>query len=161
MKTNKEVAMSQKFGSHWDEHTQIFTVRLNGAVMVADVRKWKDGVQAELAKIPDGTAFKIIINFYGYEMAEIDAHKEMRNFMPLLLADYGFRTALLDLFDPIDLPLQKTRGIQCVAVAHIHHDAGKMNEYDRRLGRANERFFTDAVAAEAWILNLEFSTQTT
>lgn len=144
--------MNQNF---WDRQTQILTVCLNGPVGVTEVRMWKDGVQAELAKIPDGTTFKIIINFHGYEMAEIDAHKEMRSFMPLTLADYGFRTALLDLFDPIDLLLQKIRGIQCVAVAHIHHDAGKMNEYDRQLGRGNEGFFTDAAAAEAWILKLD------
>jgi len=62
--------------------------------------------------------------------------------VPLLLAAHGFRTALLDVFEGADLPLTATRGIRCLAVACVHHDAGKMGECERRLGRPTEPFFT-------------------
>ncbi len=97
------------------------------------------------------TAFTMIVDLRGYEVRDIAAHKEMRTVIPLTLADYGFRTALLDLFDPVDLPLRPARGSICIAVAHVHHDADKMTLYDDRLGRENERFFTDYATADAWL----------
>lgn len=138
----------------WNDTHRLLVARLQGRVNLADVRRWKESLQHTLDQMADGTAFKLIADFFRYEYADLAAHKEMRSVIPLALAEYGFRTALLDLFDPVELPLQHQRGITCTAAAHVNHDVNKMTEYDRKLGRANERFFTDYHTAEAWILSL-------
>ncbi len=137
--------------STWDARRKLLVTRLGGDVDLDDVRRWKDALARELDRIDDQTAFKMIVDLRGYEVRDLAAHKEMRTVIPLTLADYGFRTALLDVFDPVDLPLRQVRGITCIAVAHVHHDADKMTLYDDRLGRENERFFTDYARADAWI----------
>ncbi len=137
--------------STWDASRRLLVTRLQGTVSVDDVRHWKASLQRELDRIEDNAQFKLIVDLYGYAFRDIGAHKEMRIVIPLTLASYGFRTALLDLFDPVDLPLQKTRGIACIAAAYVHHDLYRMQEYNRQIGRANERFFTDYGEAEAWI----------
>lgn len=133
----------------------MLTSRLGGGVSIGDVRRWKASLERELARIPDGARFRLVDDLSGYEIADLEAHKERRVVMPLTLAAYGFRTALLDLFDPVELPITTTRGIACVAVAHVHHDAEKMRQYNERIARENERFFTDAASAEVWIGGIE------
>ena len=135
----------------WDAEAATLATRLGGEVSLADVRRWKESLERELARIPDGARFRMIVDLTGYDVGDLEAHKEMRVVVPLTLAAYGHRTALLDLFDPVDLPIGTTRGITCVAVAHVHHDAEKMRQYDERIARDDERFFTDAASAEAWI----------
>ena len=135
----------------WDTARKILVTHLHGDITIETVQRWQASLQDALSQIEAKGEFKMIVDLYGYELKDIAAHKEMRTVVPLTLADYGFRTALLDLVDPVELPLQKTRGITCRAVAHIHHDAYKMAEYERRLGRENERFFTEYDQAVAWI----------
>jgi len=137
--------------STWDAARRLLVTRLQGTVGTDDVRRWIDGLHRELDRIADDTRFNIIVDLHGYEPGDLGAHKEMRTVVPLTLTRYGFRTAFFDLFDPVDVPLERTRGITCVAAAHVHHDADKMDEYNHRIGRPNERFFTDYRAAEAWI----------
>ena len=141
----------------WDAAQKLLITRLYGDITVETVRHWQASLQRALSQIEADSEFKMIVDLYGYELKDIAAHKEMRLVIPLTLANYGFRTALLDLFDPVELPLQKTRGITCRAVAHIHHDAYKMAEYERRLGRENERFFTEYDQALAWIQKIAAS----
>jgi hypothetical protein len=105
--------------------------------------------------VPAGLPVRLIVDLYGYAPQEITAHKAMRAVVPRMLAQYGLRTALLDLFDPIDVPLRHTRGIAIVAVAHIHHDAHKMHTYDRTIGRPHERFFTCFDDAARWIDSID------
>jgi hypothetical protein len=138
--------------STWDAARRLLVTRLQGLVGVDDVRRWVDSLHAALGQIEDNSAFKLLVDLRGYDSATLDAHKQMRVVVPGVLARHGFRTALLDLFDPVDVPLTRTRGITCVVVAHVHHNADEMAEYDRRLGRANERFFTDLALAERWIV---------
>jgi hypothetical protein len=138
--------------STWDAARRLLVTRLQGHVGVEDVRRWVDSLHAALGQIEDNSVFKLLVDLRGYDSATLDAHKQMRVVVPGVLARHGFRTALLDLFDPVDVPLTRTRGITCVAVAHVHHNADEMAEYDRRLCRANERFFTDPVLAERWIV---------
>ncbi len=139
----------------WNAATRILFSRLGGTVTVADVRRWEAALAAALGEIEDGGVFRLVSDLRGYEGADMDAHKAMRMVVPLLLAAHGFRTALLDLFEGADLPLTTTRGIRCLAVACVHHDAGKMGEYERRLGRPTERFFTDRAEAEAWLVTVD------
>jgi hypothetical protein len=143
--------------SQWIANHNLLITRLQGPVDREDVHRWKASLEQLLNRIDNYGWFKIIIDLHGYEPGTIATHKEMRSIIPLTLAAYGLRTALLDLFDAVDLSLQKTRGISCVAAAHVHHDAEKMEEYDRRIGRTHERFFTDYYQAEAWILTIQGS----
>ena len=36
----------------------------------------------------------------------------------------------------------------------VHHDADKMAEYERRIAKPDQRFFTDRSAAERWLATL-------
>lgn len=132
----------------------ILTTRLTGTVTTADVARWKESLARDAEQIPDGGTFRLLLDLRGYEPADPDAHKAMRVVIPLFLADYGFRTALLDLFPGTELPLHNLRGITCTAFANVHHDATKMATYEERLARANEHYFTDADAARAWLESL-------
>lgn len=138
----------------WNAETNLLITRLHGIVMLHNVQSWIASLDEARALIPPDTRFRVIQDFYGYEPANLQAHKLMRPVMPLMLAQYGFRTALFDLFDSVDVPFSIDAGRRCVAVAHVHHDAGKMTEYEARLGRETERFFTDPAAAHEWITRL-------
>lgn len=135
----------------WNAHAHTLVTRLRGAMTIDMVRLWREGLAHALEGLTDDTRFKLIVDLRDYEPGDMAAHKEMRVVIPLMLAEHGFRTALFDLFEPVDVPARMTRGIVCVAVAHVHHDAGKMEEYNTRLGRERERFFTDYPAAVSWI----------
>ena len=141
-------------GTTWNASTGTLVTRLRGAVTLGEVRQWREGLAQTLDRLAGDTRFKLIVDVRDYEPEDMAAHKEMRVVIPLMLAEHGFRTALLDLFEPVDLSTRMTRGIACVAVAHVHHDSGKMEEYDARLGRDRERFFTDYEVAVSWIERL-------
>jgi hypothetical protein len=134
-----------------DLGTEIFVSRLSGSVTTEDIEQWKGLLTAELERVPRDGRFKLLSNLQGYEPASLDAHKAFRSILPEILMHYGFRPAFLDLFGVTDAVVQATRGVVCTAIAHVHHDAEKMNGYQQDLGRPNEQFFTDADAAEAWL----------
>jgi hypothetical protein len=140
--------------SHWNLHLCLLVTRLQGRVESEDVERWAASLNSALDRIEAGGTFKLIVNLHGYESANLQAHKAMRSIIPLTLAEYGLRTALLDLFPPVDPHIQRKRGIVCLAVAHVHHDDGKMQTYARQLGRHNEQFFSDEHAAEIWIASV-------
>jgi hypothetical protein len=146
-----EGAAVKRIESRWEPDGGILTTRLQGRVTVEEVKGWAALLAEAIGRIPDDTPFKLLVDLCEYEPAELEAHKAMRMVIPLTLAQHGLRTALLDLFEPVALPLQTVRGVRCTAVAHVHHDESKMGEYERRLGRAKERFFTDAAEAEEWL----------
>ncbi len=137
--------------SLWNPMDRVLATRIGGNTDLAGVAEWRGSLARELSRIEDGSTFKIIVDLRGYEIADLAAHQEMRAIIPLTLAEYGFRTALLDLFEGVELPLRNRYGISCVAAAHVHHDEGKMTAYDRELGRSNERFFTNYRRALEWI----------
>jgi hypothetical protein len=137
--------------SYWDAANHLLFTRLQGMVDSADVAHWKTLLDAALAQIEYHSRFKVLVDLSHYEYASLDAHKSMRVVIPLRLAQYGLRTRLLDLVEAGELELQRTRGIRCVAVAHVHHDAEKMTLYQAQVGSANEGFFSDADQAETWI----------
>jgi hypothetical protein len=134
----------------WDAAGGVLVSRLSGTGCVADVERWKVGLAA-VAAIPDGGSFRPLSDLSGYEPAGLEAHKAMRTVIPLLLAEHGFRTGLVDIVGAEEPPITTTRGITCVAVAHVHHDTGKMALYQERVRSANESFFTDAIAAQGWL----------
>jgi hypothetical protein len=135
----------------WDANGRLLVARLSGAVTAADALRWAEEVQAALAQIPDGATFKLLSDLFGYEPVGLEAHKAMRGVIPLALAAHGFRTGLIAMVGAPEPTITTTRGVRCVAVAHVHHDANKMALYEERVGRADERFFSSRDAARAWI----------
>jgi hypothetical protein len=129
----------------------LITTRLTGTITTADVQHWKESLERDVRNVPDGGTFKLLLDLCGYDPADTEAHKAMRVVIPLFLADYGFRTALLDLFPGTELPLRNLRGVTCTAFANVHHDESKMKSYEEKLSRETERFFTDIDEAERWI----------
>jgi hypothetical protein len=125
--------------------------RRGGFPRTAGHGHWQDSLIREPGRIDDTTALTISVDLRGDEHGDLAAHTEMRTVIPLTLAADGLRAALLDLFDPVDLPFPNTRGRACGAVVHVDHDADMMTLYGERLGRANERFFSGDDAADAWI----------
>jgi hypothetical protein len=108
----------------WDAADDVLISRLSGVVSVADVERWKVGLAAAVAAISDGGSFRPLSDLSGYEPAGLEAYKAMRTAIPLLLAEHGFRTGLADIVGAEEPPITTTRGITCVAVAYVHHDAG-------------------------------------
>lgn len=135
----------------WDAADGVLISRLSGAFSAADVERWKAELGAALAAISDGRSFRLLSDLSGYEPADLEAHKAMRTVVPLLLAEHGFRTGLVDMVEAEEPTVTTTRGVTCVAVAHVHHDAGKMTLYQERIGSAKEGFFTDPAVALAWV----------
>jgi hypothetical protein len=121
-------------------------------VDVAAVRAWKEGLEAAVALIPDGTPFRLLLDLTGYEPAALDAHREMRTVVPELLVAHGLRPAFADLYPEAPEPQLRTeRDVVCVAFANVHHDDEKMSRYEERIATTNQRFFTSRAAAEDWL----------
>jgi hypothetical protein len=146
--------MIATIASNWLPQSRLLTTRLQGTVGLDAVEGWRRGLHAALDRIEANTIFKLLSDLSNYEPADLAAHKVMRVVIPQTLANYGLRTALLDLFDGDEIALEKTRGIRCIAVAHVHHDEGKMTAYESKLSRPNERFFSDAEQARTWLLEV-------
>jgi len=141
--------------STWDPATGLLRTTLQGPVTTDDVRAWRDGLHRAAAAVPDGGRFQLLLDLSGFAPADLDAHRAMRTVVPELLAAHGLRPAFLDLFDEQpEVPVTLTRGVRCVAFANVHHDAAKMADYERRIGTPTQRFFTDAAAAERWLLSV-------
>lgn len=139
--------------SMWNAASALLITSLTGPVTVRDVQAWRLGLHAVEDKLPEGVAFRLLLNLHGFAPADLDAHREMRTVVPLLLARHGMRPAFLDLFDERpELPITLHRQVRCVAFANVHHDAAKMASYEARIGRAQQRFFTDRQSAEAWLM---------
>jgi hypothetical protein len=139
----------------WEPATRILRTELTGTVDAGAVRAWQDGLHGAVAGIPDGTAVKLLLDLRGYEPADLDAHKAMRDVVPELLLSHGMRPAFLDLFDdPPTVQVTTARGISIAAFANVHHDAEKMGEYERRIAKPDQRFFTEREAAEHWLAAL-------
>ncbi|HEX2052622.1 MAG TPA: hypothetical protein VHJ78_02705, partial [Actinomycetota bacterium] len=138
--------------SDWDPQKRILRTALKGPVSTADVAAWKDGLARAVGGISAGSDFGLLLDLVGYEPADLGAHKAMRTVIPELLASHGMRPAFLDLFeDAPEVPVSVENGIRCVAFANAHHDKDKMAGYTQRIGRNEQRFFTDVDEAYAWI----------
>ena len=135
----------------WDAADGVLISRLSGTVSVAEVEHWKAELEAAVVRIPDGAAFRLLSDLSRYEPAGLEAHKAMRTVIPGLLAAHDFRTGLVDMVGAEEPPVTTTRGVACVAVAHVHHDPAKMALYQERVGSAKEGFFTDPIMALAWV----------
>ena len=138
--------------STWDRAAHIVRTNLAGAVSVADVAAWRQGLHDVVAKIPDGATFRLLVNLVHFNPLDIATHKAMRPVIPTLLAQHGMRPALLDLFDnEHNLIVTSTRGVKCTACANVHHDVTKMRYYQEAISKPDQAFLTDTAAAESWL----------
>ena len=155
MAVEQAVEKKVEVWSMWEPEAGLISARLAGHVHVEDIMRWEAALQESLAQVPASSGFKLLIDLSGYELHDMAAHKMMRGIVPQLLAAHGMRPAVLDLFPEVIMPVTQTTGKICLAYANVHHDVDKMTEYERTLGRANQRFFTDASVARQWILALD------
>lgn len=141
--------------STYDERIGLLRTSLKGPVTLDDVHMWIAELHRELARIPQNASFRLLLDLHGFEPVNVEAHKAMRLVIPNVLASHGLRPAFIDLFDERpEMKIITTRGIRCIAFANVHHDETKMANYEQRIAKPNQRFFTDAAAAEAWVLGV-------
>lgn len=147
MKSTKTIASS------WDPNKHLLTTQLSGEVDQADIAYWEQSLHDALGQIDDDSFFKIFINIHGFKAIDLEAHKRFRAIIPLTLAQYGWKVGYVDLFEEEarHISYTHTRGIQCVAAAHAHQDASKIERYEAEFSREAEHFFTNASEARAWI----------
>jgi hypothetical protein len=138
----------------WEPLHDLLVTTLSGKIDSNDVDTWHFTLKNAAAKIPDESSFKILVNLYGFEAETTAVHKKYRTIMPLFLADYGYRIGYLDMFPEAAIQLGTTRGIRCVAMANVHHNADKMNDYQNRFSSEHEQYFTDQEGALRWITDL-------
>lgn len=139
--------------SHWDDTLSILQTELKGPVTREHVELWKMNLYAELDRIPDGRPFRLLLDLEGYEPVDMEAHKAMRLVIPNVLQSHGMRPAFADLFDdPGELNITLLRNRRCFAFANVHHDEYKMDQYETKIGRSDQRFFTDPDKARQWLI---------
>ena len=140
------------YATQWFPEESLLVTELKGPLAVADIEAWERSLHSVLSQLPDNTSFKILVDLVGLAPVDVETHKRYRSIVPLALAKNGWRIGYLDLFEEAnDLVLTAERGVRCVKAAHAHHDAYKIEEYERRFGKPAERFFTDSAAALAWL----------
>ncbi|HYX37028.1 MAG TPA: hypothetical protein VE954_28335 [Oligoflexus sp.] len=145
--------MQSHHASHWDDTLSILQTELKGSVTREDVLLWKKNLHAALERIPDGRAFRLLLDLKGFEPVDIEAHKAMRLVIPHILLSHGMRPAYADLFDdPGKLSVTLQRSQRCFAFANVHHDENKMGQYEMKIGRSDQRFFTDPDKARQWLI---------
>ena len=139
----------------WDARARLLTTCVRCALSVDEVTDYDNALSRVIATIPDGTRFIWLSDATGYEaLANRAGHEVYRVILPRTLAEHGFRTSLLDLYDG-ELPITCVRGVECVAIAHIHHDAEKMGIFDERFARDDERYFSEVDVGRRWLLERE------
>lgn len=136
----------------WYPAKKLIVTQLSGDIDQADVVKWTSSLETSLDLLQDNQTFKILVDFNGFKAVDLNVHKKFRGVIPETLARYGWKTGYVHLFEEAEnMNITTTRGITCIAAAHVHHDKSKIEKYDTMFGKINERFFTDSRQAQTWI----------
>lgn len=147
--------MEKRIDTTWHPDQRLIITTLRGKLKVCDLSYWEESLHTSLKQIGDQSEFKILVNLYGFEAENFLIHQEYRTIIPLLLADYGYRIGYLDMFPEANLIVKNIRGIQCIAMANVHHDEEKMADYEMRFGKSNEKYFTEYETALNWITTVK------
>ncbi len=148
------VAVEKIIGTNWWPDEKLIETKLIGEVDLDDIHSWKRSLTEAMNKIPEGGSFKIMVNLYGFKAVNIEAHKQYREIIPLLLAQYDWKVGYVNLFEESKtMKFTRTRGIHCFAAVHVHQDEEKIRKYEENFGRTNEHFMTDPIKAMQWILD--------
>ncbi|PSR55001.1 hypothetical protein AHMF7605_16560 [Adhaeribacter arboris] len=146
--------LNQITRTDWYPSQKLIITQLSGNVDSAAINGWEQSLHKSLNLVEDQGTFKILVNLFGFKAMDFAAHKKFRTVIPETLASYGWRTGYLNLFEEAaDLKLTNKRGIQCVAAAHVHQDATKIQKYEILFGKEDEHFFTNPEVTENWIKN--------
>ncbi len=142
--------------SDWYADQQLIITKISGDVEEKDVLLWEQTLHAALDRVADSGVFKIFVNMHGFNATDLDVHKYFRNIVPLTLARYGWKVGYVAMFpeEAEKMVVTRNRNIQCIAAAHCHQDATKMEKYESLYSSEKEHFFTDAGVAVAWIRGL-------
>lgn len=140
----------------WEPENRLIITHISGDLEKEDVIRWEQSLYEALDRVEDGGTFRIFVNLHGFTALNLDAHKHFRTIVPLTLADYDWKVGYVAMFEEEahQLVLSSKRNIRCVAAAHCHQDATKIEKYESLYSSANERFFTDPEKAEAWIRSI-------
>lgn len=141
--------------SFWQPAERLVTTRLSGLLNTSDIQRWERMLTATMDQIPDHTQIKMLVNLHGFKAENFEVHKQYRNIIPLLLAQYGYRIGYLDMFPEASVTISHHRQIQVVAMANVHQDETKMKDYQEKFSKPYEQYFTDPDAALAWILSVK------
>ncbi|MCF0048527.1 hypothetical protein LXM25_00580 [Dyadobacter sp. LJ53] len=139
--------------SDWHADDRLIITQISGDIVKEDVTRWEQTLDAALDQIPESGVFKIFVNLHGFTAADIDTHKYFRDIIPRTLAHYGWKVGYVAMFpqEAEKMIITRKRDIQCIAAAHCHHDATKIEKYELLYSSDNERFFTDVEEADAWV----------
>lgn len=139
--------------TEWDENKKSLITRFSGKPTITDVHQWRDELYNATQLLPDNTNFKMLIDLRGYtvDLVEKEIHFVQREVIPTFLSLHNFKVGYLALFEAEVAVKAGERNVNCVAVAHIHHECHKMEAYDQKFGRNNDRYFCDGEAAEQWL----------
>jgi len=139
----------------WDEPRTLLITRVRCASAPMDMTPYRDALRGALARISPGSAFVWLSSAVGEDPGENrPAHAELRSILSVTLASCGFRTSLLDLYDGVDLPITRRRGVTCRAIAHVHQPRARVDASNEQFGRPNERYFSDEGVALEWLAQL-------
>ena len=136
----------------YDAAAGTLRTRLAGTLTLADVHAWRDALHAAGRAVPAVAEFRALVDIRGYDVGAQDmaVHRVQREVVPRFLAAHGFVVGFFRLYEETPPPADPSLA-RCIAVAHVHHEAFKMERYDELLGSDTERFFTDPAEAEAWL----------
>lgn len=138
--------------SSFDPRSEILETALRGTVDQAAVQAWADDLRFLVSRLPSGANFKLLLDLHGYEPADVAAHRAMREVVPDLLVACGLRPAFADLFPEAgEVRMPAAPRVRCTAFANVHHEAAKMERYEREIARPEQRFFTDREPALQWL----------
>ncbi|MCF0069600.1 hypothetical protein LZD49_03900 [Dyadobacter sp. CY261] len=145
---------SKVIRSDWRPADQLIVSQISGDLEMQDVIRWEKTLHDALDKVSDSGTFKIFVNLYGFTAANLETHKYFRNIIPLTLAEYGWKVGYVNMFpeEAEKLTVTRKRGVQCIAAAHCHQDAGKIEKYEQLYSSENEHFYTNPDLAFDWII---------
>jgi len=129
----------------------IVTTTLSGRITVERARTWRFALHAMVSDTPSDSAIRLLVDQTGYHPASLAAHRLVRTVVPDLLAAHGLAPALADLFPYSTQTVNPVPHRLVVACAMVHHEEFKMAELERRLGRRDQRFFSDRTRAREWL----------
>jgi hypothetical protein len=139
----------------WDEPRTLLITRIRCPPVPMEITPYRDTLRGALARISPGATFVWLSSAVGYDPWENrPGHAELRSLLLVTLATYGFRTSLLDLYEGVDLPIMRRRGVTCRAIAHVHEPRARVDASNEQFGRPNEWYFSDEGVALEWLAKL-------
>ena len=139
--------------TRYEESSGLLRTRVHSVLSSEDVARWEEELDVATRALPASATFRMLVDIRGYEVSEQDpsVHRRQRLVVPTFLARRGMEVGFFRLFEVENTIAAEPDLARCTAVAHVHHDANKLQLYNERLRTEREAFFTDPAEAEAWL----------